>query len=881
MFRRKLILFGILFWPGAGYAGPATLAVNAPSSVFPAQVTNSTVTVNVGAASVLGAADFTRTFDTAVVKLNELAPLAAELQNNFFFNLNALSQGRVRVVVLNADSAVSPSGVVSLSSMTLTAVGVSGSSTTLNALVNLLVDTQTISYSPISVVPGTVVVGSSVTDRLPPRTQLFVSSPSFSQNPIFVSSQTLFGLTAVDDKSVVGDGQGLGVKDTQVSIDSGSFTVFTSSFNISSEGLHTAAWFSEDLAGNIEVTHSTSVFVDNTPPLTQLVFSAAPFIDVSSNVFISSVTSIAFIATDTASGVAFTQFQVDGGIFQNWSSSFTLAEGLHLITFRSRDHVGNLERNQSAKILVDATAPDTKLVVSSGTSISTSTVFSLSAQDPLSNGAASGVRQTSLALDSGAFGVYTSSFVIASSGTHTLQWYSQDHVGNTEVIRTTTVVVQGVDHLPPRTQLVTGSPSFGQNPVYVSSRTLFGFLAVDDKSAVGDRQGVGVKDTLVSIDSAPFTVYTASFRLAAPGLHTLQWFSEDLAGNVEITHSASVVVDITPPVTVAISSPAANANGWNNTDVKISLQAADNLGGSGVAQMQYTLSGAQNVSRKTVQGSSASITVSADGSTTVTYFATDHVGKTETAKTLTVHVDRTAPTISGMPPPDCTLWPPNHKLVQVAIIQSTDTLSGLTSLNVTGASNEPPNPQEPDIVLTGRGLGPRVVQLRADRLGSGTGRVYTLTATATDLAGNSVTVTGTCAVPHDHGSHSQGPPSNSVSSEPSNTSVSPNVFRVGVADPTFILRNVFVFPNPARGGAKPAAHVEVGIADQVTIKIYDVAGRELQEATLAAPSLINGQYAYEYVWDGTIPSGVYFYAVVAKKAGSADIKTRGKFAVVR
>jgi hypothetical protein len=47
------------------------------------------------------------------------------------------------------------------------------------------------------------------------------------------------------------------------------------------------------------------------------------------------------------------------------------------------------------------------------------------------------------------------------------------------------------------------------------------------------------------------------------------------------------------------------------------------------------------------------------------------------------------------------------------------------------------------------GRGGFVVQLQADRLGTGNGRVYTLNATATDMAGNTVTTTSTCTVPHD------------------------------------------------------------------------------------------------------------------------------------
>jgi hypothetical protein len=111
---------------------------------------------------------------------------------------------------------------------------------------------------------------------------------------------------------------------------------------------------------------------------------------------------------------------------------------------------------------------------------------------------------------------------------------------------------------------------------------------------------------------------------------------------------------------------------------------------------------------------------------------------------------RALPQISGMPTPGCSLWPPNHGLVEVATISASGVDAPLASMNVTGTSNEPADPG-PDIVISGSGLDPYMVQLRAERLGAGTGRIYTLTATATDLAGNTATTTATCVVPHDQG----------------------------------------------------------------------------------------------------------------------------------
>jgi hypothetical protein len=110
-----------------------------------------------------------------------------------------------------------------------------------------------------------------------------------------------------------------------------------------------------------------------------------------------------------------------------------------------------------------------------------------------------------------------------------------------------------------------------------------------------------------------------------------------------------------------------------------------------------------------------------------------------------------APVISGMPAAGCKLWPPNRKLVQVAVVTADDALSGLAadSLTVTGESNEPMKSGNPTIVLEPSGAGGFVIELQADRLGNGAGRIYTLTATSTDLVGNVATTTATCTVPHD------------------------------------------------------------------------------------------------------------------------------------
>ena len=134
--------------------------------------------------------------------------------------------------------------------------------------------------------------------------------------------------------------------------------------------------------------------------------------------------------------------------------------------------------------------------------------------------------------------------------------------------------------------------------------------------------------------------------------------------------------------------------------------------------------------------------------TTLTCSATNGAQLSNSAS-VTIKIDTAPPAIAGMPA-GCSLWPPNGKLVELATVAATDALSQVSTFNVTGSSNEGPNPSA-DIVITGTDLQPRTVRVRADRQGNGNGRIYTLTATAIDLAGNTTVATALCTVPHDQG----------------------------------------------------------------------------------------------------------------------------------
>ena len=165
--------------------------------------------------------------------------------------------------------------------------------------------------------------------------------------------------------------------------------------------------------------------------------------------------------------------------------------------------------------------------------------------------------------------------------------------------------------------------------------------------------------------------------------------------------------DPVAPSTSASNSPGANVAGWNNTNATVLLTAEDNHGGSGVTNITYNASGAQSIASTTVNAVTTSFGISAEGETTITYYASDVAGNHESPKTLVIKIDKTAPTISVTSP-----TAGSYLLNQAATVDfiCTDNLSGVASC--TGSS---PNGSALDTASIGS---------------------HSVTVSATDLAGN-------------------------------------------------------------------------------------------------------------------------------------------------
>jgi YVTN family beta-propeller protein len=114
-------------------------------------------------------------------------------------------------------------------------------------------------------------------------------------------------------------------------------------------------------------------------------------------------------------------------------------------------------------------------------------------------------------------------------------------------------------------------------------------------------------------------------------------------------------------------------------------------------------------------------------------------------------VDTTAPVIDSVIPSIGVLWPPNQKMVGVTVrVSAADMASGFSCSVSQVSSNEPVNgtgdgDTGPDWEITGSNS----VDLRAERSGSGSGRLYSVRVECRDTHGNASTANTTVSVPRD------------------------------------------------------------------------------------------------------------------------------------
>ncbi len=159
--------------------------------------------------------------------------------------------------------------------------------------------------------------------------------------------------------------------------------------------------------------------------------------------------------------------------------------------------------------------------------------------------------------------------------------------------------------------------------------------------------------------------------------------------------------DVTPPFTTIGLTGTPGENGWYISDVQMSLTATDNVDGSGVKEIHYTIDGTE----ATVEGNTVSYSIVGEGTHMVTWYAIDNASNEETPhQEISIMVDKTPPTITATlsPLPNAQGW--NNTDVTVTFTCS-DNTSGIATC---------PNP----VKVTTEGAGQSIIDTAIDKAGN-------------------------------------------------------------------------------------------------------------------------------------------------------------------
>jgi hypothetical protein len=178
-------------------------------------------------------------------------------------------------------------------------------------------------------------------------------------------------------------------------------------------------------------------------------------------------------------------------------------------------------------------------------------------------------------VDGGSTQTYSTSFIVAGDGAHTVTYWAVDFAGNIETTNSLTI---NIDTIPPvTTEALAGTA--GLNGWWISDVNVT-LSAVDNFS--------GVFETTYILDGGAVQVYTGAILITGDGEHTLQFSSEDMAGNFEDVQEIIIKIDTTPPV-IDISTDAGQ---YTRVDlITFTIVAYDPMPGSGLMSVVAEMEG--------------------------------------------------------------------------------------------------------------------------------------------------------------------------------------------------------------------------------------------------------------------------------------------------
>jgi len=342
----------------------------------------------------------------------------------------------------------------------------------------------------VGYVPGQTTV-TVVTDTTPPTVTCTLSGTE--QNGWYRTDVGV-SLTATDDS---------GILYLQYSYNNATWSSYSDTITLSSEGSTTVYWRCSDIYGNIAYGNKEAEIDKSAPSLAAEVVPPAPDV----NGWYNQSVQVNFIASDALSGVA------------SVTPNATLGEGAgQSVTGTATDRAGNSRSMTVNGINIDLTAPATSAAIS-GTAgnngwYTGDVTVTLSASDGLSD-----IYRTEYSTNGGTTReTYTAPLTIAREGTTTVYYRSTDIAGNVEA---THDISFKVDKTAPE---ITGALS--------GAKSRSGWFEGDATLTLGYSDATsGISSVMYSLDGSRWSAYTGPVTVPRGVSHSVYFGAIDQAGN--------------------------------------------------------------------------------------------------------------------------------------------------------------------------------------------------------------------------------------------------------------------------------------------------------------------------------------------------------------
>ncbi|MBN1539847.1 MAG: hypothetical protein JW939_06855 [Candidatus Thermoplasmatota archaeon] len=382
----------------------------------------------------------------------------------------------------------------------------------------------------------------------------------------------------------------------------------------------TATGSQDGCMGYVSTTWVEFIFDDN-DPVTSAALSGLQGND---GWFLSEV-EVSLQGEDRFSDIELTEFILDEGAWSGYSEPFLIEDdGIHQVTFRSRDIAGNLEIPRNTEIKIDKEPPLTEVVVL-GDMGSGDWYMSPVELRFISRDDTSGVDRVEMVLD-GMDMIYDVDDppIVSESGMHEFTFRSVDIAGNIENISSGSF---RIDLERPVTGIIL-SGEMGDNGWFISATT----IEFERKEMFS-----GMAGTFYRIVDGNWEEYNDPISVVHDGRYFIEYYSEDVAGHRESVKTELVKVDKTPPATNAGLTSDSAKNGFHLSGVTFTFEAVD--AASGVRSTYWIMD------RGETHRYSGPFAFKKAGTHVIHYWSRDMAGNIETANSVTFSIDLSAPSV--------------------------------------------------------------------------------------------------------------------------------------------------------------------------------------------------------------------------------------------